>query len=158
MTTDVPTFTVAELEAVPAFDVPSFDNGAAVALGKIAIDVIVETERNLAVDIVVADDLVFRAKLGTTGAGNDQWLAGKAATARRFAEPSLLVRRRREEAGQDPADHSTDTPDMKIYGGAIPIFVAGELVGTITMSGEADNVDHATVAEAVARFLAELRG
>jgi uncharacterized protein (UPF0303 family) len=35
----------------------------------------------------------------------------------------------------------------------MPIRVGGEVVGTITMSGEPDVVDHAAVAETVRRFL-----
>ncbi|MCU1533728.1 MAG: hypothetical protein JWR53_209, partial [Glaciihabitans sp.] len=47
-------------------------------------------------------------------------------------------------------DHETH----KAHGGSIPLFVGGELVATITMSGEPDVVDHATNAEAIKRYLA----
>jgi uncharacterized protein (UPF0303 family) len=98
---------------------------------------------------------VFVAKLGTTGAGNDPWLAGKAAVAERFGEPSLLVRRRHEAAGT-PFDERTDIDHevMRAHGGSIPIFASGEPVGTITMSGEPDAIDHEACAEAVRRFVA----
>ncbi len=65
----------------------------------IAVGVIRHHGANIAVRIVLGGDAVFVAKLGTTGPGNDEWLAGKAAVAERFGEPSLLVRRRHEEAG-----------------------------------------------------------
>ena len=152
MSDEVPLFSIEDLESVDRAVVPRFANADAVTLGIMATNVILERGRNLAVDIVVGDDLVYRAKLGTTGAGNDPWLAGKAVTARAFAEPSLLVRRRQESGAELETDDS-----MKLYGGSIPIFVGDELVATITMSGEPDHIDHATCAEAVERYLATLR-
>ena len=150
---ELPVFTVADLEAVPRFEAASFDNDDAVALGLLAVEVIRHHRANLAVRIVLRGDAVFVAKLGTTGAGNDPWLAGKAAVAERFGEPSLLVRRRHEEAGTSFADRTDSDHDaFRAHGGAVPIFVDGAVVGSITMSGEPDVVDHALVAETIRRF------
>ncbi len=152
---ELPIFTAADVEAQPVIDLPDFSNDDAVDLGLIAVEVIRERDLNLAVRVVLRDDVVFQAKLKATGAGNDPWLAGKAAVVARFGEPSLLVRRRHEEAGT-PFDERTDLDHdvLKAHGGSMPIKVAGEVVGTITTSGEPDVVDHATTAEAVRRFLA----
>jgi uncharacterized protein (UPF0303 family) len=147
---DLPVFTIEDLEAVPPFERASFDNEDAVDLGLIAVGVIRHHGANLAVRIVLRSDPVFVAKLGTTGPGNDPWLAGKAAVAERFGEPSLLVRRRHEGAGTPFADRTDVDHDVfRAHGGSVPIFVAGEVVGTITMSGEPDVIDHALVAEAI---------
>src|SRR5215207_1219888 len=144
---ELPVFTVSDLEAVDRFEPDSFVNDDAVALGLVAVSVIRKHGANLAVRIVLRGDVVFLAKLGTTGPGNDVWLAGKAAVAERFGEPSLLVRRRHEAAGtpfedRDDVDHES----LRAHGGAVPIFSGGEVIGTITMSGEPDVVDHALVA------------
>lgn len=154
--TDLPVFTRADLDSLPRVDLPAFGHAEAHALGTIAAALIVERGLDLAVDIVTVDDddLVFRAKLGATGPGNDEWLAGKAATARAFGVPSLAVRRRIEDGDDAAAGELQD--HMKPHGGAIPLFVDGELVATITMSGEPDVIDHATAAEAVARYIATL--
>lgn len=154
MTRTVPTYTVAELEYLDDIDLVSFDNDDAVRLGRLAVDVITERDLNLAVDIVLGEDLVFRAKLKATGPGNDPWLRAKAAAALRFGEASMLVKMRHAEAGtpfeeRDDIDHDV----VKAYGGSIPLKVAGEIVGTITISGEADAIDHETAAEALARYL-----
>jgi uncharacterized protein (UPF0303 family) len=150
---DLPVFTIADLESVPAFDHASFDNDDAVTLGLLAVGVIRHHRANLAVRIVLRGDAVFVAKLGTTGPGNDPWLAGKAAVAERFAEPSLLVRRRHEAAGT-PFTERTDVDHelFRAHGGSVPIFVNGDVVGTITMSGEPDAVDHGLVAETIRRY------
>lgn len=150
---DLPVFTVEDLQSVPPFDNPSFDNEDAVDLGLLAVEVIRHHGANLAVRIVLRGDAVFLAKLGTTGPDNDVWLAGKAAVAERFGEPSLLVRRRHEAAGTPFAERTdVDHAVFRAHGGSVPIFVGGEVVGSITMSGEPDVVDHALVAEAVRRY------
>lgn len=151
---DLPVFTVADLEAQPQLDVAAFANDDAVDLGVTAIEVIRQRRLNLAVRIVLRGDVVFLAKLRETGPDNDPWLAGKAAVVERFGEPSLLVRRRHEEAGtpfdeRDDVDHDA----LRAHGGSLPIRVGGELVGTITVSGEPDVIDHEVAAEAVRRFL-----
>jgi len=156
MSRPIPTYTVADLEYLTELDFDSFTNDDAVDLGLTAVEVISEWDLNLAVDIVLAGDLVFRAKLGNTGPDNDPWLRMKAATAMRFGEPSLLVRRRHEEAGtpfedRDDVDHDA----FKAHGGSIPLKVNGEVVGTITVSGEPDAIDHEVAAEALRRFLEE---
>lgn len=149
---DLPVYSAADLETGPVLDVSEFTNDDAVRLGELAIAVIREHGWNLAVRIVLRGDVVFQAKLGTTGPGNDEWLAGKAAVVERFREPSLLVRRRHEEAGTPFADDET----FRAHGGSMPILVRGDLVGTITTSGEPDVIDHTATSEAVARFLASL--
>lgn len=150
---DLPVFTIADLEAVPRFEHASFDNADAVTLGLAAVEVIRHHGANLAVRIVLDGDAAFVAKLGTTGASNDPWLAGKAAVAERFGEPSLLVRRRHEAAGTPFADRTDLDHDVfRAYGGSVPIFVDGRVVGTVTMSGEPDVIDHALVAETIRRY------
>jgi uncharacterized protein (UPF0303 family) len=155
MTDALPEYTVDDLEREPVFDVAEFTNDDAVDLGLAALEVIDERGLDLAVRIVLRDDVVFLAKLGSTGAGNDPWLAGKHAVVMRYGEPSLLVKRRHEQAGT-PFDELPDIDHdvFKAHGGSVPIKVNGETVGSITTSGEPDVVDHATSAEAVRRYLA----
>ncbi|MEP6479190.1 MAG: heme-binding protein [Rhodoglobus sp.] len=154
MTHAQPVYTAADVAAQPIIDVDSFSTDDAVDLGLIAVAVIREWDVSLAVDVVLNGDLVFRAKLKDTGAGNDPWLAGKAAVVREFNEPSLLVKLRHEEAGTPFTDLDLDHDTLKAHGGSMPIRVHGEVVGTITTSGEPDVVDHEATAEAVRRYLA----
>ena len=78
---------------------------------------------------------------------------------RQFGEPSLLVRLRHREAGtpfdeRDDIDHEL----FKAHGGSIPLRVNGVLVGTLTMSGEPDAIDHEAAAEALMRYRATVAG
>ncbi|WP_341951967.1 heme-binding protein [Salinibacterium sp. TMP30] len=149
-----PEYAVADLEYLNSVDCGPMTNDDAVALGLVAIQVIKEWDLNLAVEIVLGDDVVFRAKLKSTNTDNDPWLAGKASTATRFGEPSLLVKLRHLDAGT-PFEERTDVEHdrFKAHGGSIPLRVDGAVVGTLTMSGEPDAVDHEAAAEALKRFV-----
>ena len=157
MTRPVPEYTAADLEHLNSVELPRMSNDDAVALGLIAVQVIQEWDLSLAVDIVLAGDLVFRAKLKSTGPDNDPWLAGKAATATRFGESSLFVKLRHLQAGTPFADRvDIDHDTFKAHGGSIPLRVDGLVVGTITMSGEPDAIDHEAAAEALGRFVNQM--
>lgn len=154
MSRPIPNYTVADLEYLNELDFGTFTSDDAVDLGLVAVDLIREWDLNLAVDILMGEYLVFRARLGSTGPGNDPWLAGKAQTVRRFGEASFLVKTRHLEAGT-PFEERTDVDHevFKAHGGSVPIKIAGEIVATITLSGEPDAIDHEVAAEAVRRFL-----
>jgi uncharacterized protein (UPF0303 family) len=156
MNRPAPTYTLADVEAQGRVEFEHFDKEDALALGIIGVGVIQEWNRSLAVDIVIEGDLVFRAKLANTGIGNDAWLAGKAAVATHFGDASLLVKLRQEATGVPFTELELDHDIMKAHGGSLPIYVGGKLIGTITMSGEPDVVDHETVVEAVRRYQATL--
>ncbi len=153
--TELPTFTVADLEAEPVLDQPTFTQDDAVDLGLLAVAVIRERGANLAVRVELHDETVFLAMTGDTGAGNLPWLEGKARVVHRFGEASLLVRRRHEAAGM-PFDELPDVDHdrLKAHGGSVPLLVDGQVVGTLTTSGEPDVVDHAVAAETIRRYLA----
>jgi uncharacterized protein (UPF0303 family) len=144
-----------EVEEVESLEFPPMVNETAVRLGEVAVQTIRDLNLSLAVDIVLGDDLVFRAKLGQTGAVNNPYLAGKAALVRHFGSSSLLTRLRLEAEGTTlGALLGADSDGMLLYGGSLPIRVSGQIIGTITMSGEPDVIDHSTVVAAVRRFLA----
>lgn len=152
---ELPTFTVADLESEPRLDLPAFTQDDAVDLGLLTLGVVRERGANLAVRVELHGETVFLAMTGTTGAGNLPWLEGKARVVHRFGEPSLLVRRRHEAAGTGFEQRTDVDHDLfKAHGGSVPLRVAGQVVGTVTTSGEPDVVDHAVAAESVRRYLA----
>lgn len=152
---EIPVFTAADVEAELLFDVPTLSQDDAVDLGLVAVALVRERGLNLAVRVELQGETIFLARTGSTDTGHEAWLEAKARAVRRFGVPSLLVRRRHEEAGtpfeqREDVDHD----QVKAHGGSVPLRVRGELVGTLTTSGEPDVVDHAVSAEAVRRFLA----
>lgn len=152
----VPEYTLEQLEAAGRIELDHFTNEDAFELGTLAMAVTAEWGVSLGVDIVLGDYLVYRARLGKTGVGNDQWLTGKAAVTNHFGDSSLLMKLRREAAGTTAPELPANSEAMKFYGGCIPIYVDGELVATLTLSGEKDVVDHEVAAEALRRYV-ELR-
>jgi uncharacterized protein (UPF0303 family) len=150
---ELPEYTLEQLEAQEALTFSSMSNDEAIDLGLVAIEVIREAGLNLCVEIVLGGDRVFLAKLGTTGAGNNEWLRRKAASAMHFGLSSLLLRKQLERDNQMLDELSSDHEVLAAHGGAVPIRVAGEIVGTITMSGEPDWMDHAAVIATIERYL-----
>ncbi|MBH0054268.1 heme-binding protein [Salinibacterium sp. SWN139] len=154
MSRPLPHYSVPDVEYLNEIEFDNITNDDAVALGLIAVQVIQEWDLNLAVEIVLRGDVVFKAKLKSTNADNDPWLAGKAAVVNHFGEPSLLVKLRHLAAGA-PFEERTDVDHdiYKAHGGSIPLWVDGAIIGTMTMSGEPDAIDHEAAAEALARFV-----
>jgi uncharacterized protein (UPF0303 family) len=154
VTASLPIFTVPELEQLNELSVGDMSADDAVDLGLVAIALIRERDLNLAVDVTLRGHSMFRAKLKNTGPGNDIWLDAKAAVATHFGEPSLLVKLRHLEAGTSFEDRTdVDHSLLRAHGGSIPLRNGDEVVGTITVSGEPDVVDHEVAAEALRRFV-----
>jgi uncharacterized protein (UPF0303 family) len=150
----IPEYTLEQLEAAGRIELDHFTNEDAFELGTLAAVVTKEWGVSLSVDIVIGDYLVYRARLGSTGPGNDPWLTGKAAVANHYGDSSLLVKLRQEATGVPFTDlPQHDHEVMKAHGGSIPIYVDGTLVATITMSGEPDVVDHEVASEALRRYI-----
>lgn len=153
MTHTVPEYTLEQLEAEGRIELDRFTNVDAFELGTLAMTVTAEWGVSLGVDIVLDGYLVYRARLGKTGEGNDQWLSGKAAVTNHYGDSSLLVKLRREAAGSGFPSPPRDADAMKFYGGAIPIYVDGKQTATLTLSGEKDVVDHEVAVEALRRYV-----
>lgn len=155
MTQNIVEPSLEEALAQPGLELDEVTNETGVAIGEAVVGAIKASGASLAVRVVVNGDIVFQAKLGSTGPGNDQWLSGKAQHAEASGEASILARLRAAEAGT-PLDleqyYTGDGP--KPFGGSVPIVVDGSVVGTVTASGEADYVDHAVVVDGIRRFLA----
>src|SRR3954454_4809476 len=145
-----PTYTMEQLEKEPRAEFPSFVRDDAARLGEIALGVIREWQKDLAVDIYIGDELAFRAQTGSTGQANADTIAGKIRVAKHFGHSSLLGRMKRDA---DPSVTEGSDDSYAWWGGSIPIFVRGELVATISTSGEPDDrVDHAAAEEALRRY------
>lgn len=144
---------IAALEALEAELVfESFDLNDAWRLGSAAVEIILEKGYSLSVQIVLGGRTVFKAALNGVSQDTDPWLVGKAAAALLFESSSMRVRLRKDA---DPSViEGLDEDLYRTHGGSVPIRVAGRgIVGTITVSGEPDTVDHAVAIDAISRAL-----
>ena len=115
-----------------------------------------ERRLGITVDITRGDQQVFHAALDGTTADNDDWVARKIRTVRRFQASSFLVGRRFALSGKDFND-ATGLPFSThvAHGGCFPVVIRNTaLVGTITVSGLPQADDHALVVEVLDEFLA----
>lgn len=150
------TAVVAEIEEQEArLQFTRFTHEDALTLGLLIVRLATERSLGVTVDITRGDQQVFHVALAGTTADNDDWVARKVRTVRRFGTSSYLVGRRHKAAGTDFAT-ATGLP-LSLYaahGGSFPIAIrdAGP-IGTVTVSGLPQADDHALVVEALELFL-----
>jgi len=150
------TTAIAEIEAQEArLQFTRFTHADAWELGSLLVRLATERNLGIAIDITRGDQQVFHAALAGTTPDNDDWIARKTRTVRRYGESSFLVGRRFALAGND-FNTKTGLPFTQYvaHGGCFPIVIrdAGP-VGTVTVSGLAQADDHALAVEAIGTFL-----
>ena len=133
-----------------------FTHSDAWQLGSLLVRLATERGLGVTVDITRGDQQVFHAALEGTTADNDAWVARKIRTVRRFEHSSYLIGREHAAAGKDFGE-ATGLPLARFaaHGGCFPIVVRDSgVVGTVTVSGLPQALDHALVVEAIGSFLA----
>ena len=133
--------------------VTTFSHEDALRLGMTLAELARGRRLTVAVDVTRGEQQVFHAGLTGSSADNDDWIARKVRTTKRFGRSSLALRLKSEQRAG-----GYDWLDPQVYalsGGCVPIRLAdGALVGTATASGLPDTQDHALVIEALEQFLA----
>ena len=144
---------IADLEALEnSLEFETFDLNDAWRLGSAAAEIILEANYSLSVQIVLGGRIVFKAAFNGVSQDTEPWLTGKAAAALLFESSTYRVRLRKDA---DPSViEGLDEDLYRTHGGSVPIRVLGRgIVGTITVSGEPDTVDHAVAIGALSRIL-----
>ena len=134
---------------------PSFDLADAWALGSLLVELATSRGLGVTIRITHGDQQVFHAALPGTTADNDEWIARKVRTVRRFQHSSFLVGRLFELDGED-FNRATGLSfvDYVAHGGCFPILIRGSgQIGTVTVSGLPQEDDHALVVEALEVYL-----
>ena len=133
-----------------------FTHDDAWQIGSLLVGWAQERSLGITIDVTKGDQQVFHAATAGTSADNDDWVARKIRTVRRFGTSSFLVGRRHAAAGTD-FNTQTGLPlaQYAAHGGCFPVVIRNAgLVGTITVSGLPQADDHALVVEAIESFLA----
>jgi uncharacterized protein (UPF0303 family) len=125
-------------------------------LGMLIIGMGLERALSITADVTFGDQQVFHVALPGTDAENDYWIARKVRSVRHFGDSSFLLGRRHAAADTDFNEETGLSFDEYVaHGGGFPIILTnGEHVGTVTVSGLAQELDHAIVVEALRAFLA----
>jgi uncharacterized protein (UPF0303 family) len=133
---------------------PDFSHADAWRLGTMLVGIAAERSLPVAVRITIGDQIAFHVGMPGSSADNDDWLARKERTVRRFGISTFLLRTRGDAAGRDYAE--LDRAVYAVSGGCVPIRTAsGAMLGTVGVSGLSQADDHALVLDAMAQFLKE---
>lgn len=128
-----------------------FDHDDAWALGCLLVELARERELPIVVDIRRNGHQLFHASLAGTTPDNDSWVERKIRVVDRFGAPSFLLGLRARAAGTTfPEQSGLAVQDYAAHGGCFPLTVRGVgPVGTVTVSGLPEELDHALVVEAL---------
>lgn len=139
-----------------AVRLPKFDYDDAWLLGCRMRTQAVARALPLVIGVTHGDQRVFHTALPGTYPENDQWLARKLATAKRYARSSLGVAEFFTATGRDFGTQShLPTTDFAAAGGVVPIQVTGVgVVGYVGVSGLPHREDHQFVMEQLRAFSA----
>jgi uncharacterized protein (UPF0303 family) len=137
----------------------SFDAAAAWRLGRRLVELGMAEALPIAVQIRRGAQLAFHAGLAGASADNDAWLERKARLVARFGHSSFYLGRLLKSKGKSIEEAwLIPEADYAPHGGCFPIVVKGTgLVGSVAVSGLAQEDDHALVVRAVRAHLAEER-
>jgi len=134
-----------------------FSHDDAWALGSILVGLGHDRDLPITIDITRGEQQLFHAALAGTTANNDDWVARKARTVRKYGVSSFLVGLRHRSSGTPFETRPwTNNALYAAHGGCFPITIADSgVVGTVTVSGLAQEDDHALAVEAIELFLAQ---
>ena len=117
------------------------------------------TRENLTVtiDITRGEQQLFHAGRPGTSADNDEWVKRKVRLVYRFAHSSFYMGQLLKSMGKT-IEEAFLIPESQYapHGGCFPIIIKGTgMVGTITVSGLAQEHDHRLVVETIREHLAQ---
>jgi uncharacterized protein (UPF0303 family) len=109
----------------------------------------------ITIDITRAGHQLFHASRPGTASDNDEWVKRKVRLVMRLGHSSFYIGQWLKSEGK-PIEEALLLPegDYAPHGGCFPIIVKGTgLVGTITVSGLAQEEDHRLVVETIRTYL-----
>lgn len=116
-----------------ALELSRFAHDQAIAVGQRALRLAEDQDLPVVVDVRRGEQIVFHAALRGTTAEHDDWVRRKVNTAVRHEVPSYEFLLRQRQSGRVP--DWLDPAEFAVAGGAVPLFIAGSVVGIVTVSG-----------------------
>ena len=139
-------------EALLVFE--RFTNEDALRVGNAAVALARSRGQAVSVEIVLNGWTVFLHAMCGTRPENNRWMRRKRQMAELRGTSSLLAQKQIEARGPGyPPIMALDPADYSDKGGAFPIRVGGQMIGTLTVSGLTDVEDHQTTVDVLAAEL-----
>lgn len=134
---------------------PSFSNEDAATIGMSLYRMAKERSLPITIDITRCGQQLFHLAMPGTSADNDQWVIRKCRLVNRFQTSSFRLSTELRSEGKTLEErYELSHYEYAAHGGCFPILIKGTgMVGTITVSGLAQEDDHALVVEAITKFL-----
>jgi len=133
----------------------SFTEDAAWEIGRALVEHAIQEGLPITVDITRGEHQVFHASRPGTSVDNDEWIKRKVRLVYRLGHSSFYIGQLLKSKGKRLEDvylipESTYAP----HGGCFPIIVKGTgMIGTITVSGLAQEDDHRLVVNTIREYL-----
>lgn len=138
---------------------PRFDEDDAWALGSRFVERARAEGLAVSIDISTKDKVLFHYSFKGTNPDNDRWIERKKNLVNRFGHSSLYFGQKLKADGTTiEARYLVSERDYAPHGGCFPLIVAGVgVVGTITVSGLAQEDDHALAVRVIREYLGGMK-
>lgn len=132
-----------------------FNEMTAWELGKQMMDYGVQNGLPITIDIRRGKQQLFHASLPGTSADNDAWIKRKVRLVNRFGHSSFYMGQLLKHKGKSIEEsYLIPAGEFAAHGGCFPIIIKNSgVIGTITVSGLPQEVDHHVVVLSIRAFL-----
>ena len=133
----------------------SFDEDTAWEIGNLLWERAKVEDLSITIDITRSGHQLFHASRPGTSADNDEWVKRKVRLVYRFGHSSFYVSQLLKNMGKTIEEvFLVSESKFAPHGGCFPVIIKGTgVVGTITVSGLAQEDDHRIVVETIKSFL-----
>jgi uncharacterized protein (UPF0303 family) len=133
----------------------SFNEDTAWQVGCWLVDYAIQNSLPITIDIRRGEHQLFHASRPGTSADNDEWVKRKVRLVNRFGHSSFYIGQLLKSEGKSLQEKFL-LPESEFapHGGCFPVILKGTgMIGTITVSGLAQEEDHKVVVQALEHFL-----
>ena len=133
----------------------AFNEETAWQIGCWLVEYAIKNELPVTIDIRRGEQQLFHASRPGTSADNDEWVKRKVRLVNRFGHSSYYLGQTLKCEGRTIAEkYLLPESEYAPHGGCFPIIIKGTgMVGTITVSGLAQEEDHKVVVQAIRHFM-----
>jgi uncharacterized protein (UPF0303 family) len=135
----------------------SFNEETAWQLGQRLVERATRENLPVTIDITRGEQQLFHSSRPGTSADNDEWVKRKVRLVYRFGHSSFYMGQLLKSMGKN-IEETFLIPESQYapHGGCFPIIIKGTgMVGTVTVSGLAQEEDHRLVVETIREYLAQ---
>jgi uncharacterized protein (UPF0303 family) len=134
-----------------------FNEDTAWQFGSQVVDRSANKSLPVTIDITRGDHQLFHASLRGTSVDNDEWIKRKVRVVYRFGHSSFYIGQLLKSKGKSIEEAYLLSESLYApHGGCFPVIVKGiGMIGTITVSGLAQEDDHKLVVQAIRDYLAQ---